>query len=203
MIRQALNLGFAVTTSVIVGYPNETRQDLYDTLLLVSELTTSLEQDLGGAPLVVQVHLFAPLADTPLTQAGGRFLFDGNSSNTMELDGRLTAEEAAMIESSFQLFSAFYYPADTPYRRNDYLALTAVIESIAKFPDLRRHLFQGERWSFLEFLLHGQFGVDPHTMSKEEMAQVVLSEYASRGRAALAPFAPRRDAHSWGFQPAF
>lgn len=181
MIRYALKLGFRVTTSLIVGYPNETKQDLYDTLLLVGELTTSVEQEFGCGALIVQVHLFAPLADTPLAAPVGRFLFDGNSSNTVELDGGLTAGEAALVESSFELFSAFYHPADTSYRRNDYLALTALLETLAEMHALRRRLFLYERWQFLEFLVHGRFRVDPLTMSKKEMAQAVLADYASRG----------------------
>jgi len=165
---------------LIIGYPNETRRDLYDTLLLAAELA-------GGqysGRLVVQTHLFAPLADTPLTRSGGRFLFDGNAANTVELDGRLELREAALIESSFGLFSAFYHPAETEYERNDYLALTAVLEYLFIHPALRSKLLVEERWAFLDFLIRGHFPVDPHTMTKEQMALAILHGYGRGGAGA-------------------
>jgi hypothetical protein len=188
MARTALAAGLEVTTSVIVGYPNETRADLRDSLLLLAELFAGAGVPRGPSHLTAQAHLFAPLADTPLTREGGPFAYDGIASNTVESEGDPSDEENALIRSSFALFSAFYHPVATEYARRDYLALTALLDELRVRPAILRHVCSHDRLGMVSFLLEGHFGVSVHGRSRREIARDVLACYAARharGAAAL------------------
>ena len=166
-LRLARRMGFAVTASLIVGFPQETHADLRDTLLLATELMSGMGTS-GPKQITCQVHLFAPLADTPLADEGWRFGFDGHAANTVELGRDLSAAERTLIESDFSLFSAFYHPVDTVYDRADYLVLTRFLETRNPQSLLWRYVLEHARSAFVEFLVGGNFAANLGTHAETE-----------------------------------
>jgi radical SAM superfamily enzyme YgiQ (UPF0313 family) len=103
-IEAAVAEGIRVTTSLVVGFPWETRQDLQETLSLH-------HQFLGIGVARSQILLVAPLPKTPFTaQYGSRLrLATAPSSLSRGLEGFRNAEMERMIRQYPQIFSSFYY----------------------------------------------------------------------------------------------
>jgi radical SAM superfamily enzyme YgiQ (UPF0313 family) len=128
-LRLVHSMGFRVTASLIIGFPNEHEEDLIDTLNLVLRLRSwrpRLES--------VQVHLLAPLAGTELTTCySEKLLYDGHLSATTSVNC-LTQWEDTQIRTHPNLFSSFYYFSNPHIERSVYKllhwALTACGEEL-------------------------------------------------------------------------
>jgi radical SAM superfamily enzyme YgiQ (UPF0313 family) len=114
-LRLASNLGIRVTTSLIIGFPQEQESDLADTLDLALRLR-QWRPRLGS----VQVHLLAPLAGTDLTTAHfGELRYDGHIAGATSVN-YLTEWEEREIRKQPTLFSSFYYCPNTAIARATY-----------------------------------------------------------------------------------
>lgn len=163
--------GFRATVSVIFGFPQETLSDIKDSLLLVTEL---MARDVD----TLQLPVWGPLADTPLTNSCREFKFNGELSNFADTDGVISPAEEKLIRANFRLFSTFYYPLETEYSRHDYLVLTTVLEELNNFPMTRHFILERDRIGFVNFLVRGHFGVDRLKFSSLQMAEKILRDYA-------------------------
>src|SRR4030095_3040832 len=90
------------TVSLITGFPEETKEDLRGTINFIGE---TLRHHVAK----IQLHLLAPLAETPLTtQYQDQLIFDDIFSD-MSLQGwDQDPEERAMIIKYPKLFPNFY-----------------------------------------------------------------------------------------------
>jgi hypothetical protein len=174
-VRLAKRLGFNITASIILGFPQETREDLKDSLLLITDLM------LEGIH-AIQVPLWGPLFGTPLTNAWQTYGFDGKLSNFTADGGELTPEEIELIRSNFNLFSTFYHPLATDFDRQDYLALTAFLEELPQYPLTRRFLLERERLRLVNFLSQGGYGARMAGFSGSKATEALLSLYAAQTR---------------------
>lgn len=174
-IRLAKEMGFGITTSIMLGYPGETRADLKDSLILALELMGGLADQINFLP-------FVPLAGTDAAKEASRYEFDGKVSNMVETEKGVSAAEAGLIYDHFNIFSAFYHPAGSEYSRVDYLALVALLENLKEYPSVKRFVLERDRAGFIDFLTVGNFGVDVYQLSDREIAESMLACYASRSQ---------------------
>lgn len=116
--------GIKVVCSFIVGFPDETEEDLIATLNLALDLARIEDTR-------VQMHLLAPLAPSPLHEAhGNRLLYDGHCSDVS--DYLLTGEEQELVRAHPDIFTSFYHII-TPHLSRDKLKAMA---SMWEFPNL-------------------------------------------------------------------
>jgi len=167
----AARLGLNVTTSFIIGFPQETEADLVETLDTVIGLRREMPQ-----PKSVQVHLFAPLIGTPLSDEYSEELrYDGYAGAATSVS-YLTAWEEQEVRLRHKLFSSFYYTPNQNVARSAYKWLMTFLGDDAfrsESPTFRtgRQLFvwaqaQGHyptlsetghpRWTTLRRSLHSQ-----------------------------------------------
>jgi radical SAM superfamily enzyme YgiQ (UPF0313 family) len=204
-VRRCQMLGLGVTASLIFGYPNETLEDLRDTLLCYFELLSPHPAPQASGPLVPQLHLFAPLADTQIVDPTEPYAFDPRLSSTVrsEVDSNLWPEEIRMVQSDFELFSAFYRPQATPYRPQDYLALDALFMAIHRWPQVRAHLAGPARLPFVDYLLRG--GFEPPSVGEDAdgaAAAIVLGFATQRPQDGALALASEADGMiRWPFRP--
>ena len=101
-IKYTHRRGIKHTVSLITGFPEETKEDLRDTINFIGE---ALRHYLAK----IQLHLLAPLAETPITsQYQDELIFDDIFSD-MSLQGwDQDPEERAMIVEYPKLFPNFY-----------------------------------------------------------------------------------------------
>jgi len=161
----ALQIGMKVTVAFIIGFPQETEDDL------TSTLTTALR--IGSWPserVSIQVHLLSPLAGTQLTEKyAGEILYDGHSPSLASVNC-LTTWEEHQIRTRRDLFSSFYY------FRNPHI-------SRSTFKWLHTALATGARASLLNSLYH-RYG---------ESAGAVLLQWArQRGHYPIGSVVQRR-----------
>ena len=132
MVRQCQLMGLSVTTSLIMGYPNETREDLFDTLLCVLELSRGHPSGHARGRIQPQLHLFSPLAGTPIMAESQKYVFDGTVSNLAELgNGEALPEDVSDLITAYpDIFSAFYRPDDTEVSRHHYFAISRFMTHI-------------------------------------------------------------------------
>lgn len=103
-VHAAWTRGIGVTASMIIGFPDETEQDLADTLNLALEFKS-------WRPKIrnVQIHFLSPLAGTELTSRYQTSLkFDGFLSD-VAITADLTEWEKGEVVAHPSLFSSFYY----------------------------------------------------------------------------------------------
>jgi radical SAM superfamily enzyme YgiQ (UPF0313 family) len=190
-VRRCQIEGLSVTTSLIMGYPNETRADLFETLLCIFELARPHPREGALGRVQPQLHLFSPLAGTPILDEANSYVFDGMVSNMVELGGGGGLPQAVcdLIAQYPEIFSAFYRPADTEVTRHHYFTLTRVMEHIIATPGLLAKLSQTPTEAFVAYLVAPgleRFGRDTALATFE----AVWSGYLSRSRIFDTPFAP-------------
>lgn len=103
-IEAAVALGIGVSTTLIVGFPWETRQDLQDTLSLHQHfLSVGVKR--------ARISLLTPFSKTEITRryASKLRLDDTTSAMSKAMDGFWNAEMGRMIRRHPQIFSSFYY----------------------------------------------------------------------------------------------
>ena len=119
--------GFAVTTSFITGFEEETRDDVGETL------DTLLDCLLGGVELA-QLHLWAPQAGTVLFERGReRLAFDGYLSDQVD-PIFFSDQDLRLILAHPDLFSAFYYVPNEQVPRGLYKGLDLFGYACSYFP---------------------------------------------------------------------
>jgi radical SAM superfamily enzyme YgiQ (UPF0313 family) len=158
-IRLCQAMGLHVTASLIFGYPQERAEDLAETLRCYFELLLPHPSPMARGLVTPQLHLFAPLAGTPILATAGAFAFDRQLSSTVALESgdTLTAEETEMVAQDFELFSAFYHATGNPVGRARLLALDAVFSGLPQFVATCRQLSQQSREDFVGHLLSAPF----------------------------------------------
>jgi radical SAM superfamily enzyme YgiQ (UPF0313 family) len=171
--------GFRATVSVILGFPQETRNDVKDSLLLLTELMLRNVD-------TIQVPIWGPLADTPLTHSWKEFEFDGQLSNFADTDGVLSPAEEQLIRDNFKLFSSFYYPVGTEFGYSNYLVVTALLEELVHFPITRRYLLERDRIGFVNYLVRGGFDLKVLKLGRHGLAESLLRSYSQTSRTGTA-----------------
>lgn len=155
-IRTCQSFGIGVTASLIIGYPQETREDLRATLLCGLELLRPHPSRFATAKVVVQFPFFAPLAGTPiLADAPGGFEFDGVPPSLVELgeSRTLPAETADLVMAHPDIFTAHYHPAATEIARLDYITIMHITSHLTSEPATIEALANDHAVPFVDFLL--------------------------------------------------
>jgi radical SAM superfamily enzyme YgiQ (UPF0313 family) len=95
--------GIGVTASMMMGFPDETEDDLRQTLALRARIQLLFPQRQS-----IQVHLLTPDVDTEITRANlDRIAYDGFHSDGS--GGDLAAYDRELILAHQRLFLAYYY----------------------------------------------------------------------------------------------
>ncbi len=108
VMRDTVAAGIEPVASFIIGFPQETEDDLAMTIEMVAELLSSSER-----VKTVQLHLLAVTNETKLwDEYKDKLLYDGIQSD--QASGWLYAEEDPMIAKYPSLFPSHYY-VETPH----------------------------------------------------------------------------------------
>ncbi len=119
MLKKSTKLGIASTCSFIVGYPDETEEDLNQTLYL------ALVSKLMGATQI-QLHHLSPLASTPLYEENKMKMFYNTQSSTdISMESLENEETRDLIKNYSNLFSSFY-TIPTPHIKNIHISDLAI-----------------------------------------------------------------------------
>jgi radical SAM superfamily enzyme YgiQ (UPF0313 family) len=121
VINETHSLGMHVTTSFIIGFPQEQKEDLSNTINMAREL-------ISMGVNAVQVYLLSPLPGSELYRTFG---------NTLQHDGQwsdlsfrcLTPGERKLIADWPAIFTVFYH-YDTPYLNYDLLRSLSLVFNI-------------------------------------------------------------------------
>lgn len=101
-IKHTHRRGIRHTVSMITGFPEETKEDLRDTISFIGEA-------LRHHHAKIQLHLLAPLAETPITtEYQDQLIFDDIFSDMSMQGWDQDPEERAMIIKYPKLFPNFY-----------------------------------------------------------------------------------------------
>lgn len=101
-IKRANRCGIKHTVSLITGFPEETKEDLRRSIIFIGE-------SLRHQHAQIQLHLLAPLAETPITtQYQDELTFDDIFSDISFHGWEQDPEERAMIMEHPKLFPNFY-----------------------------------------------------------------------------------------------
>lgn len=154
-VRRCQSEGLSVTTSLIMGFPNETRADLFETLLCIFELARPHPWAGATGQVQPQLHLFAPLAGTPIIEEAPGYIFDGHLSPMVDLGTgtALPPEVSQLIERHPDIFSAFYRPTGTEVALLHYATLAAVMQHIISAPLLLQNIAIYAAEDFAAFLV--------------------------------------------------
>lgn len=101
-VRQACVRRITTTASLITGFPEETKDDLRETVRFLMESARHSYADL-------QLHLLAPLAETPITtQYKDELVYDEIYSDISFQGWEQSAQDRAMIVAHRDIFTNFY-----------------------------------------------------------------------------------------------
>jgi len=126
VVKETLSLGMQVSTSFIVGFPQESQEDLSATLSLAVDMIHMGVNEVVVLPLV-------PLLGSELYRAFGHTLrYDGPRSSDI-LYGRLSHEDQEKVLGWPNIFAGFYH-YETPGLDSD--MLQALLRIINYFPRL-------------------------------------------------------------------
>lgn len=118
ILASAERLGIETTASFITGYPEETAQDLADTLDLLGECAS-------GQDCLPQLHLLAPEPGTPLfSQYGTEIKYDGVAGPYHS--GVLTEHDETLILSHPDIFQTYYHFPTVLDRKHQIFAVNSV-----------------------------------------------------------------------------
>jgi radical SAM superfamily enzyme YgiQ (UPF0313 family) len=139
-IKTADRCGISTTVSLITGFPDETKEDLRET---VNFLADSLRFEL----IEPQLHLLAPLAQTPIaSDYKDDLVFDDVVSDLSYEGWQQDPADWTLIKAHPEIFTNFY-ALPTPWLDRQYLK------------ELREFLLQGIRWfRWLLVTLHQDTG---------------------------------------------
>jgi len=123
-IEHSIHLGMKVTVSYIIGFPDETEEDIEKTLKSVLEMAI-----LGAEP---QIALLSILPGTPLfTKYNDHLEYDGK---TFGMTGFFHTEPVIkMVKDNPKLFSSFYYVPCKFLKRDDLVFIHNIVNLIFLF----------------------------------------------------------------------
>jgi len=150
MIQVAADLRLEVVTSMIIGFPEERPEDLYDTLRVFLHLKAA-----GHA--VVQLHVLAPMPGSALSREGHVLNYDAMPSDFSDTSQVLDQEDEALIRGNPEIFSNFWY-YETRWLSRRRLLFFAHFLGLASlyFPNILCLAARYERESLLDWLLRGE-----------------------------------------------
>ncbi len=160
VIRSALDCGMNVIVALIIGFPQESENDLVATLTTALRIWSWRPQRVN-----IQVHLLSPLTGTRLTdEYTGQILYDGHNP-TLTSVNCLTAWEEAQVRTRPDIFSSFYYFRNQKISRSTYKWLHAAF-TIGGEDDFFHQLYRRYNEKAGNVLLDwarrkGQFPIDP------------------------------------------
>jgi len=142
-LREIVNSGMRVTTSFILGFPEETEADVLATFDMMD-----LVREIGKGSEVVQLHLLAPTPATPLlTNNSDRLRLGKFASDFTAYPLDQLAEQ--WVYDYPEIFASFYY-IESRHLPRDWILRTHRYQSVlhGAFPNtarLIRHLYMTER----------------------------------------------------------
>ncbi len=180
-VRLCQSMGIGVTVSMIIGYPNETRADLHQTLLCAFELMRPHPSRRASGEVVIQLPFFAPLAGTPILDEARGLAFDGVPPSVVELGDakELAGDLRTMIEAHPEIFTAHYHATGTEIARRDYIAIMHVTSELVNQKEVMQYIAGQQAKAFVDFLLTpgiGHYRCD----SQDETLQRVMEAFARR-----------------------
>ncbi|MBF0339354.1 MAG: B12-binding domain-containing radical SAM protein [Magnetococcales bacterium] len=183
-ILMAKQSGLLVTVSFIIGFPDETEEDLRATLRVFGTLATQPE-------MVVQMHLLTPLAGSALVSAHPELAYDGMPTDFNENDAGcdLLAREGFRGETG--LFPHRHYFANTSLPRSRYLFLAYGIRLCGWFfPNFLQMAFRWRMDDWIDYLLTTPVPVE---MVTDPTFPDPVELWSGRGYAVCAGFARSAD----------
>lgn len=149
-VRCAAELGMNCTLSFICGYPDETKQDLADTLSLIMDLVASF-----GSRVSVQLHVLAPYVGTELYAAQADNLeFDGYLSD--QSGQPLDDADKPLIAALPKLFSNYYAIKTKYYERRLLFGIDTFVYVLLRDFPLTLQVLRGMTGDALEVFLAWQ-----------------------------------------------
>ncbi len=141
-VEQVLAAGIRVTASFIIGFPQETMEDLLQTIDLMLKLRFS-----GNGMVDTLLSMLAPYPKTPLFEVyRGSLRFDGKLSTSASWE--VTEEDRETITRYPDIFAAYYY-YDTPHLSRDLLLRTHfLLDHLRLLPNTLRILWEDKELQF-------------------------------------------------------
>lgn len=124
MVKHAVRLGMHVTVSYMLGFPEETEEDVNLTLKSIIDMSI-----LGAKP---QMSLLSVMPGTPLfNRYADDLRYDGK---TFGYSGTsLTPPVAELVQTDHRLFSSFYYLPNKELKREDLVFLCNLVNFLPHF----------------------------------------------------------------------
>lgn len=146
-----------VTTSMIIGFPNEEIADLRDTLRVFLDLK-------AAGHVMVQLHVLAPMPGSTLSCEGYRLGYDAMPSDFSDTAHVLDAEDDTLIRGNPEIFCNFWHYENPAIRRGRFLFIAhfLVLASIYYVGALRTAA-KHSRDALIERLLTGDMPAPFHS----------------------------------------
>jgi radical SAM superfamily enzyme YgiQ (UPF0313 family) len=146
VLKQCSELGMECTASIIIGYPEERREDIQQSISLAVNAV-------GLSNVKSQIHLLVPLPGTPLALMNeSKLVYSDLSSNIATVGGtEITDAERTFIENNKLIFTQHFY---VPNERFDRSLLYHVAQVTFFGTALHRHTslaLEREEGGFTEF----------------------------------------------------
>jgi len=141
-VEQLLTVGIRVTASFIMGFPQETLEDLLQTIDLMLRLRFA-----GNGMVNIFLFMLAPNPQTPLFETYRHSLrFDGNLSVIAYRE--TSVEDREVVTHHPEIFAAYHY-YDTPHLSRDFLLRTHfLIDHLLLLPNTLRMLWEDPQLGF-------------------------------------------------------
>jgi len=146
-VQQISRTGMRITASFIIGFPQETMDDVRQTIDLLLKLKFA-----GTSFVDIFLFMLAPMPRTALFKSYRKDLrFDGNLSVIAYT--RLTDEDRETVTRYPEIFAAYHY-YDTPHISRDFLLRTHYFfDHMLMLPNTLRILYQDRNLGFPEQFL--------------------------------------------------
>jgi hypothetical protein len=139
--------GITFTGSFIAGFPDETFEDLRQTLLLMFKLRYAAEER-----NYTHLHLLSPLPGTPIQQVYKNVLiFDGQPSDISV--SVLSDEDKLLIQKHPDIFSAFYRIPTSKLSTSILRKLYLIVNFSQDFPFTMFILWKQEKYRLIDLIL--------------------------------------------------
>jgi Fe-S-cluster containining protein len=116
VVQRSAEQGLEITTSMIIGFPNEQPEDLRDSLRVFLDLKAT-----GHA--LVQLHVLAPMIGSALSGEGHTLQYDGMPSDFSDTARVLDAEDRELIQGHKDIFASFWHYENPLIPRQRFLFL--------------------------------------------------------------------------------
>jgi radical SAM superfamily enzyme YgiQ (UPF0313 family)/Fe-S-cluster containining protein len=132
-ILSTARVGLPSMASMIVGFPDETLDDLRDTLDVFLELKSA------GLELV-QIHVLAPLPGSTLSAEGHPLAYDGMPTDFTDATMVQDEEDISLITANQSIFSNYWYYCDTQIPRDRILSVATILAVSSQYFPNTLHL---------------------------------------------------------------